>query len=147
MATAYQATRRGEMMVFDPATLPIPYAVPGKGDCMEPVVRDGTTLVFDRTAEPEPGDVVVIWFRPEHSPLAGTHAMVKRLVSMPPVALPFEGLSTIEAMPTVVVEMLNPPRLLVYPAAQVLAVHKCIGEAENSGDGTAKWRPAKGGVQ
>jgi hypothetical protein len=105
---------------------------------MEPLIADGTCLVFDSRAPVAAGDVVAIWLDPRHVWPGDPQQIIKRLVTgLPPLDVPLPA----GASPIVVAETLNPPRLLHWPAEQVLAIHKCVGTAEGSGPGKAQFRP------
>jgi hypothetical protein len=147
MATAFNHEAPETPRVLSADQLPHRYAMIGKGTCMEPLFMDGACLVFDKQAAPEGGDTVIVWFRPERTPEGEPQCMFKRLMGgLPPIAFPFDLSPTSNCEPLVMVEMINPPRRFRIPASHVLAVHKCIGEADTNGDGTARLRPLdKGG--
>jgi len=111
---------------LNPDLLPRVYAATGKGDCLEPIYHDGCCLVFDRLAQCLPGDIVAVWLRPEIVMPGSPQQIVKRLVWR------YGG--------TVVVEMLNPPRIFTFRSEDVLAMHKCLGEGESDGHGRARVR-------
>lgn len=103
-----------------PDDMPTLYAINGRGTCMEPEIADGAVLAFDKRPIPQPGDIVGLIFTREYGLRCGMPGMVKRLT----VPLPPDGLSGL-----IVVEQLNPRRVLTVASRHVLAVHRCIGEA------------------
>ncbi len=144
MATSQNTA--GDVRLYDPATLPERYAAEGRGRCMEPVIQDGTCLVFDREGEANAGDIVGLWLRPEAVPAGQPQQMVKRLVmGLPPIRLPFRPGPGNECVPIIVVEQLNPPLTYRFRATDVIAVHRCIGSAEPAADGVARFRPSTAG--
>ena len=132
MATAFNR-ERPPLPFIHPDTMPDVYAAPGRGSCMEPLIADGTSLVFDKREEPKPGNLVALWFTREAAPSFGDPGWFKRLVSVPPPGL--DGL--------IVVEQLNPPRRYSIPATAVLAIHKAVATAESLGGGRACYRPGR----
>lgn len=130
---------------IDPDTLPDEYAVVCAGNCLEPVIADGTCLAFSRLVRPEVGDFIVLWFRPEATPPGEHLKMVKRLaMALPPeFELPLDRGRWSFATPLVVVEMLNPARRWAIPATELLAVHTVVGIAEQQPDGGARYRPGR----
>lgn len=114
--------------VFQPDAAPDVYAASGVGDCMVPLIPGNATLAFDKRQSVGPGDVVHLWFTPEHARRLGIAGWVKRLRSPLP---PAGHIGLIE------VEMLNPYRVLTLRSTEVMAVHKCIGIARSTGSGLA----------
>lgn len=118
-------------LLFDhhPDDLPDTYVMTGDGRCLEPDIMDGTKLLFSRTERYQPGDFVAIFKRREFT-IAGDHQVViKRLIIAPRAeywerpAKPAKG----NVAPTVVVEMLNPRKILHFDPAGLLGLHKCLG--------------------
>lgn len=134
MATAFKDTRPA-LPFIHPDDMPDLYAIVGTGTCMEPVIADGATLVFDKTQEPRPGDIVGLTFTKERAARCGLPGLVKRLR----FALPPQGMSGPTVTGLIVVEQTNPPRTYTFRAADVLAVHKCVGFAESAGQGRARF--------
>lgn len=144
MATAFK--QPAPPVYIDPATVPDIYAAKGVGTCLEPVIADGTMLVFDRREEAKPGDFVGIWLRPEKVRPGEPQQIVKRLVSaLPPIPLPYVADLSSNAVPIVVVEMLNPRRTMWLKATDILAVHRRVGVAEVTPDGGARFNRKTGG--
>jgi hypothetical protein len=118
-----------------PDDMPDRYALTGIGTCMEPIFTDGALLAFDKRAEPKPGDIIGIIFTREAALRRNQPGSLKRLVmSLPPPG--FDGY--------VVAEQVNPHRVYHFPIADILAVHKFIGEAIRFADGSAGYRPQAG---
>jgi len=114
---------------INPDALPDGYGLVLVGDCMAPLLPDGATVICSRSASYEPGDLVVLWFRPELVKPGHEQCRLKRLVIGPPRSLKFPHRDTpeSEALPVVVVEMLNPPGRMVIRCAHLLAIHKVLG--------------------
>lgn len=138
MATPFKQTVPDTARI-DPAALPEHYAAVGKGKCMEPIIHDGACLVFASRGEPQAGDLVGLWFKAEHVAAESPQQWFKRLVVGPPTGWRF-GLQhpRTEVDPIVVVEQFNPPRRYSIPASHILALHRCLGEAELGPNGTAR---------
>jgi len=134
---------------IDPAALPDEYGLVLAGDCMAPLLPDRATIACSRSASYEPGDLVVLWFRPELVKPGHEQCVVKRLVIAPPRSLKFPHRDNpgSEALPIVVVEMLNPPARMMTRCAHLLAIHKVLGTVP-SGKGrrvsAAELRPVSG---
>lgn len=125
--------------IADPDSLPDLYAVPCTGACMEPEIADGTSMVFDRRREPAPGDLIGIWLLPEFVPSGEASRMLKRLV-YPAGA----GKKSRRGEPAIVVEMLNPRKLLAVECARIQAIHCCVGPAVIDAAGRATIRMPAG---
>ncbi len=113
--------RRGPLPFIHPNDMPEVYAAPGTGDCLVPLVPANAKLAFDKREAVRPGDVVVAWFPPEGARRFCMPGWVKRLAS----PLPPEG-----RVGVIELEMINPQRTFSIRSTDVLAVHKCIGEAD-----------------
>lgn len=135
MATA---PRQPEALPFiHPDHMPDRYAIPGVGQCMMPLIEDGTLLVVDKRQRPEAGDIVVVTFTREAARQWGFPGIVKRL-AMPLPAAPAGTLTGL-----IVVEQINPPRRYCIPSWDVLAVHKAVGTAFHDDEGRAMFSPSK----
>lgn len=132
MATAFKIDE-DSLPFIHPATMPDQYALVGIGQCMAPLIADGTLMVFDKRPEPRPGDIVGLVLTQEAAKRWGVPGLLKRLALALPD--PRGGL--------VVVDQINPPRRYCIPTIDVLAVHKAIGTAESDGDGQARFYPSK----
>jgi hypothetical protein len=126
------------VLLRDPGTLPRRYGARVRGRCLEPSIADGAVLAFDKTAKIEPGQIVVIWRRPEHVPPGEHQALVKRLMSAPPtVKFPLDEPPQIcggsgEIAQVLFAGYLNPPGRVAIPYDDILAVHACIGALAES---------------
>jgi hypothetical protein len=79
--------------------------------------------------QPVPGDIVVLWRRPELISVGQRQGLLKRLTS----ALP-ETIDANAIPPAVIlVETSNPARTYVVPLDQVMAVHKLVGIVDEGG--------------
>ena len=121
-----------EDVITDLSFLPDRYAMPVVGDCLEPEISSGAVLIFDKTEAYKVGDLVILFRRRDLTPVGQFQGMVKRLVMAPPPwvkAFPFSDHPQSDVLAMMVVEMLNPRRLLSVRCADLLGVHKCLGVA------------------
>ncbi len=96
-----------------------PYAMRIEGHCLDPIIRDGDTVIAAPDAPWEPGGVVIIYHHNGKS-------SVKILVSaQPPSMMKVHPESTV--MPLVMVRMLNPPRVLSIAVDKIKALHGLVG--------------------
>jgi len=128
-------------LLRDPDKMPDRYATICIGTCLEPVIPDGSTVVFDRHEPIVNGDFVCVIVRPEKVPPGEHPGMLKRLYLGAGAPLGDQISPQSELMPLIVLEMLNPPRLLSIAAQDVIAMHKAVGLAETRGNGWAKMLP------
>ena len=114
----------------DPASAPKRYIVMLAGACMQPVMKDGAAVMVDRDARPKAGDLVVIYFKPEHVRPGQSNSSLKRLVTNIPdyVKWPWTEHPKSDVHAMVVFEMLNPPEQFQCKAQDLLAIHKVIGQ-------------------
>lgn len=121
----------GPRQDIDPAKLPNLYALIVDGVCMEPHLMNGKPAVFDKGMPVHNGDLVGIWFRPEIVPPGRPGVMVKRLVigAGPNVTFPFVDHPDSEITPVIIVEQDKPYRQIRYRCRDILAIHRCIGQA------------------
>ncbi len=97
-----------------PDTMPDQYALTGVGRCMEPLIRDGALVVFDKRQEPRCGDIVGLVLTREAAQRWGVPGLLKRLaLALPPSDLP----AGCQGM--VVVDQINPPRRYALSTADV----------------------------
>lgn len=114
---------------IDPADLPDQYVMRVSGDCMSPEFKHGDALWFDKNAVPAVGDAVIFYLRPELVKQGGFQAQIKRLtMAIPPwVKFPYREHLDSSVAALLVVESLNPRRMIAIRCEDVLAVHKCMG--------------------
>lgn len=137
MATAFQTN---PLPFIHPDDMPDQYALTGVGQCMMPLIADGTLLVFDKHQAPERGDIVGLVFTQEAAQQWGVPGLVKRLaMALPPPASDLP----LNCHALVVVEQINPHRQYCIPTSDILAVHKAIGTAEPGPKGQVLFRPSK----
>ena len=98
---------------------PKTYAIRGDGDCLEPTIHHGDTLVCDPDAPPEPGDLIAIWWKD-----GSRQPLIKRLTLGLPDKNYWNATGSAEFL--LVCEQLNPPRDYWIPLPRVQAVHKVI---------------------
>lgn len=112
-----------------PDEFPQRYSMICDGKCLEPEVSDGTKLLFSRDERYRPGDLVCLIIRPELVKPGEHQLLVKKLVLGPPHAFwrdPSCNASS-NIKPTVIVEMLNPRKMLYIRPDALLGIHKCLG--------------------
>jgi hypothetical protein len=125
---------------LSPEDVPETYASVCRGDCLDPIIKDGACLVFSKTDQPQAGDFVGFWLHPDAVADGELPRRVKRLYMGLPEGwtLPLAMHPESEAEPLLIFEQVNPPKLLQVRASRVLAMHKVIGEAETQPDGRAR---------
>lgn len=114
---------------LDPALLPDEYALRIRGDCMEPILLDGSAVLVDRRLPYKSGDLVAIYLRPETVQPGHGNVILKRMISLPPwvKAFPYRDSPASTALAALLVEMLNPQRFFGIRCADILAIHHCVG--------------------
>ena len=135
------ATELPRVTLYHPDDMPRLYALICDGNCVEPVYRDGQTLLFSKDEPWRAGDFVAIYRTPESVPLGENPILLKRLVSAPPPSFFMQAIRTQGpfARPTgtvrskVIARMLNPERSIILNCEDVLGIHKCIGPIEGYG--------------
>ncbi len=107
---------------------PAVYALRCFGDCCEPEIADGSSVIIDRQASYAAGDFVAVWSLGQSGRIK---AFVKRLVVglAPWARLPYRPDPRSNIEPVLIVEALNPPRQFDIDVSTVYAVHRCIGVA------------------
>lgn len=123
------APARPVVRIADPTTMPDQYIVKCDGVCMLPNIADGSPVLCDKTQPVKAGDLVVLFFKPEHIPNGEHQAILKRLVlNVPPyVKFPFKEHPDSNVHAIVIVEMDNPPKQFGYKCEHLLGIHKCLG--------------------
>lgn len=98
---------------------PKTYALATDGDCLLPEYKSGDIMICDPDQDPEPGDLVGIWWKD-----GSIQPSIKRLVfSLPPRSWwDMDG----EAQAALCIEMLNPPTVMTAKLSAIEAVHKVI---------------------
>lgn len=116
-------------LVLDPSELPDRYGMIVRGVCMEPEIQEGSRLIFDKSAPYKPGDLVILWKRPELVKPGEPQAIGKRLYMAPPswVKFPYREHPESGVCALLFAEQLNPPRNFAIPCEDLLAVHRCVG--------------------
>lgn len=112
---------------FHPDQLPPEYAMIAEGDCLLPAIPSGTKLLFSRAEPCRPGDYVVLYIRPDLVQPGDHQATVKRLKVAPPPWATFGEDKGGETAGVVIVEMFNPPRLIIFKTADLQGMHRCLG--------------------
>ena len=99
------------------------------GRCMEPIYKDGETVVFDREAKVENGCFANFFYRPELVPPGKFGVALKKLVFAPPpwVTFPWQEHPNSTAISVIIVEQMNLKSHWSIRCSSLLAVHRCIG--------------------
>ena len=107
---------------------PAVYALRCFGDCCEPEIANGSSVIIDRQVPCAGGDFVAVW---SLSRSGRIEALVKRLVVglAPWTRLPYQPDPRSNIEPVLIIEALNPPRRFDIDVSTVYAVHRCIGVA------------------
>ena len=115
--------------VDDLSILPERYTMRVCGECLEPIIPDGSRVLVDKTAPYESGDLVVVYRRIKGAPTGAFQAQLKRIVLTPPpwVTFPWRASAQSDLEEAVVLEMINPSRQFVVRCADILGIHKCFG--------------------
>jgi hypothetical protein len=119
--------------VLDPATIKERfYGLLLRGNCLEPVLKNGDRIVVDREGPLHAGCFAVFYHRPELVPPGELPLALKRLVTaVPPVTFPYREHPASEVTPVIIVEQLNPAKRWVVRCSELLAVHHCLGSADD----------------
>jgi hypothetical protein len=115
---------------IDPNELPDEYCLKLDGDCLEPLIPDGSAVQFAKSEKFGVGDIVCIWFRPEFSPPGRHQAWLKQIrLNVPPWVkqFPYNDHPESDVKALMVVEQLNPRRQYHVPCDQILTIHKAVG--------------------
>jgi hypothetical protein len=109
------------------------YSLLLKGHCLNPVFRDGDKVIVDKEGPLDGGCYAVFYYRPEIVPSGELPMQLKRLVTaMPPhLTLPFREHPKSELRFVIAVEQLNPAKRWMVFCEDLLAVHHCIGRADD----------------
>jgi hypothetical protein len=115
---------------LDPSELPDFYAMVCQGTCLEPAIPDGSCLSFTTTEPPKAGDLAVFHRRASAVQPGEHQALVKRMLTAKPVPCFHEEWDGVQ--PAYIAEMDNPRSRLVFPAADIISIHKCLGITPSS---------------
>jgi hypothetical protein len=116
------------------------------GTGLDPVFKDGETVVFDREAPLENGCFANFFYRPELVPPGQLGVGLKLLLVAPPpfVTFPWNDHPESTVLPVMIVQQLNPPEQWSIRCDMLLAVRRCIG-LKDSPEVDAyimrEWRP------
>lgn len=90
-------------------------------------------MVFDREAPVRNGDFANFFYRREVVKPGQLSIALKKLVIAPPpfVTFPWKDHPESEVVPVIIVEQLNPARRWSVRCADLLAVHRCLGHADD----------------
>jgi Peptidase S24-like len=129
-SSAKTTVKKSAAKPFDPATLPKMYALSVIGDCMEPAIADGAEAIFSKAEKFGPGDIVVIWFRPEVVKAGMARCAMKRLTLAPPpwvTGFPYQDNPGSDVGALLVFEQDNPRLTYSMKCSDIAAVHKFTG--------------------
>ncbi len=127
MTTRSTSAPKRKFDFLDPSELPGLYIMICEGTCLEPEIRDGASLIFDKNAPFIAGDLVGIFRRPELVQPGHHQMIVKRLVGNPGVSFPHRDHPQSEIRAMLMAEQLNPGRRFYIPCEEIIAVYKCLG--------------------
>lgn len=115
-----------------PDEFPAVYSLQCDGTCLEPLIKDGTRLLFSRDERYFPGDLVCLHVRPELVRPGDHQLLVKKLVIAPPHRFWTDPTCNAGSniKPVVIVQTLNPQKTLYLKPEALLGIHKCLGPAE-----------------
>ena len=118
---------------LDPAAIKTRfYRLQLSGDCLHPEFKHGDKVVIDKQGPLHAGCLAALYYRPELVPPGKLPISLKRLVTaMPPVPLPYREHPDSEVQFIIMVEQLNPPKRWVVECEDLLAVHQCVGRADD----------------
>jgi hypothetical protein len=116
--------------LLDADDFPALYSSKVDGDCLDPMIRDGSCVSFQRDASIKPDTPVVMWRKPRLTTKPGNRQgllklFVSGLTEKQRQALPLPDNMMIP--PIMLVRTLKPARTWVVPLDQLIAVHKCTG--------------------
>jgi hypothetical protein len=114
---------------IDPTTLPERYILIVDGACLEPAIPNGSKVLIERDGKIGPGDLAVMYFKPDRIPRGEGNSSLKRVVMPPPhyVKFPWREHPKSEVHALVIVEMTNPRRQFAVRCDHLLGIHKCLG--------------------
>jgi hypothetical protein len=130
--TSRTSNRKAELL--DPATIETRfYGLVLRGDCLDPIFKDGDKLVIDKQGPLHAGCFAVFYYRPELVPPGELTLQLKRLVTAMPLhlTLPYREHPKSEIKFVVGVEQLNPAKQWIVECEDLLAVHHCLGRVDD----------------
>ena len=115
----------------DPTKLPERYILIVDGACLEPDIPNGSKVLIERDRKIGPGDLAVLYFKPDRIPPGECNSTLKRVVMPPPhyVKFPWREHLQSDVHALVIVEMTNPGRQFAVKCEHLLGIHKCVGLA------------------
>jgi Peptidase S24-like len=114
----------------DPSKFKSTYALIGDGDCMSPIIENGTCIGVDPKVRAKAGDIVVVW------PASGTRPSIKRLTHNIPFfvkGFPYLLPKGSEVSPVLLMESINPNQHFSIECCKVKALHVAIGTFAKAG--------------
>jgi hypothetical protein len=114
----------------DVDALPEQYCLGLEGDCLEPLLPDGASVLIQKSAPYAVGDIVCIWWRSEFMKPGMYQGWLKRLAMAAPPWVkkyPHNEHPEFEVQVCIFLKQLNPPRTYAMPCKHILAIHKAVG--------------------
>jgi hypothetical protein len=127
-------SKRATPTLLDPATITTRfYGLNLKGSCLEPEFKDGDKVIIDKEGPLHAGCYAVFYYRPELVPPDRLPMQLKRLVTAMPshLTLPYREHPKSEITFVGGVEQLNPAKQWLVQCEDLLAVHHCLGLADD----------------
>jgi hypothetical protein len=112
----------------DVDALPDLYCLGLQGDCLEPMIPDGASVMIKKSEPYSVGDIVCIWWRPEFVKPGMHQGWLKRVrFAAPPwVKFPYKDHPKSDVQAIIVLEQINPPKTYAVPCKDILAIHKAV---------------------
>jgi hypothetical protein len=105
------------------------YSLCLEGECLEPLVPDGASVVLQKSAAYTVDDIVCIWWRPEFVTPGRYQGWLKRVrMAAPPWVkkYPYNDHPESDVGAVIVMEQLNPSQCYAVPCNRIHAIHKAV---------------------
>lgn len=105
------------------------YALTLDGDCLEPLIPDGASVIIQKSASYSVGDIVCVWWRSEFVQPGMYQGWLKRVtMAVPPWVkkFPYNDHPKSDVKAIGVFEQLNPPQTYAVPCERIHAIHKAV---------------------
>ena len=116
---------------YEVDNLPDVYCMKLDGDCLEPLIPHGASVVLKKSERIAAGDIVCVWFHPRIIKPGMPSAWLKRLQSnIPPwVKFPYADHPDSNVQAALLLEQITPPQSYRIKCSDVIGLHKAIGFA------------------
>ena len=124
--------------LVDVDTFPDVYSLCLEGDCLEPLIPDGASVVLQKSALFTAGDVVCVWWKPEFVKPGRYQGWLKRVrMNAPPWVkkFPYSDHPESDVKAIIVLEQLNPPGTYAVPCEHIYAIHKAVAQGPGAKPG------------